>query len=87
MTWRKHKPRIWRRYGARTRATVGPSMERREWLWVIDRLVGPRVSEVARGRVRRLVDARRVAGIFLGIYDALECAEVEWRRARKAEDS
>lgn len=70
--WELHKPRVWRLRGQRCRCTVCPSYERREWLWVVERSNRLGTFELARGRCRKLEDAREVGALVLAHVDLLE---------------
>jgi len=73
--WEQHKPRVWRMRGVKCRVTVAPSLQRREWVWTIDRVNGlGHTSERAHGRFDRLSDAKELLPEVLRIYDRVEVA-------------
>ncbi len=72
-TWERHKPRVDRLYLVRVRATISPSLERREWIWSIDRINGlGHTSELARGRTSTRRECKTIATNVAAFYDVVE---------------
>lgn len=73
LAWEEHKPRVWRLYGKRVRCTVTPSLERREWLWVVERTNGVGITaERARGRGYTRTEAMDIGESVVAQLDRVE---------------
>lgn len=70
--WEQHKPRVWRLRGIRTVCTVSPSLERREWLWTVQRKQGIGLQERAHGRAYKRSEAMSIGAAVLDIVDTIE---------------
>ena len=69
MKWELHKPRVHRLRLDRVRATVSPSLVRREWLWTVERSNATGLSELAHGRCKRRYQAMNIAAQVAMLYD------------------